>query len=385
VRLDLIASCGAAAMVLAAAADAHAANGTKPRVAPVFVDGQCLVTVDRSVDPVLELPIAIPFEDDVLTADEPPDSRTFQFFAMCRDHPGSETLPSWVRTEDAELAMQLGLIDALPGPEDVLDAASAWSDPGCVHAITGADERIPINCASTTDGLAWDTRDVAPGTYVIRGYTYEPPTNLWTPRDGLVHVTDGDDADPEPAVALMSPYGAARVPADAGLELTGCAVGPGQLEVTIAWAAIGDLQQGGEVAWTEIETVLVEDGSFATIVYPPAQALYEALFFRAQVRTADGRVAHGYTHREAVFVLGCDAPQPTAYPDACGVASEPPPSNAGSCDPPDPAEPADDASSDGGADPSASGGAGCRAGAPLGGRRGAWGLGALLWVVSRRR
>ena len=62
------------------------------------------------------------------------------------------------------------------------------------------DQRRPITFAAAAEPVVWDTSGVAPGTWVIAGYTWEPPYNLWRRAPWVVRVFD-DDSDP----ALMQP------------------------------------------------------------------------------------------------------------------------------------------------------------------------------------
>ena len=83
---------------------AHASNTAKPRVPPSFLGSTCVEVIDRAVDPVWRFDVGIPFEDTSLGADEPPDGRTFQFFALCRQPGPLELLPPWISAADAASA-----------------------------------------------------------------------------------------------------------------------------------------------------------------------------------------------------------------------------------------------------------------------------------------
>jgi hypothetical protein len=178
---------GAAVVV---SAPAHASNALTPRTPPIFKREACLSIVDRSVDPVFHLDFAIPYEDAMLTPDELPDSRRFQFFAVCRQRAFGETLPNWALLDDAERALAAEIIAELPDADDVLELAPAWSHDAegeaCVAAMNEAADRIPITCEATEGALDWDTTDVPAGNYVILGHTFEPEINLWEPRRGVV-------------------------------------------------------------------------------------------------------------------------------------------------------------------------------------------------------
>jgi len=183
---------------------ASASNGDLPRT-PVQHQGEaCLTVVDRSVDPVVHLAYTIPGADTCLTADELPGSRTHQFIGFCHGDPRARILPHWHTRAEAEHAAAAGLTDLDPvPPEDVLadnpDYANCW-----VPILT-AEQRRPITCAAARPGVDWDTSDVPAGPWLIRGYTYEPPLNTWSPRHGLFKIVDGPDpAASAPAVGIAN-------------------------------------------------------------------------------------------------------------------------------------------------------------------------------------
>src|SRR5688572_16684710 len=207
--------------LLLAPAIAHGSNAATPRTPPVFKLQACLSVVDRSVDPVFHLDFAIPYEDQLLTEDEPADARRFQFFALCRDHDAQETLPSWIALADAEAALAAGAIDELPPEQDVLADHPAWPS-ACVQPMNAADDRIPITCDATAGGLDFDTTGMPAGNAIVYGYTHAPALNLWTPRAGLLRVTDGDDAAIDPVVSLMSPLHEATAYTGSGYRILGC-------------------------------------------------------------------------------------------------------------------------------------------------------------------
>jgi hypothetical protein len=171
---------------------------------PVLWPSECGRVVDRSVDPIAHFDYAIPIEDIDKTADELPDSRTHQFFALCRQHPVSELLPPWITRDDVDRSVLAGLL----APDEVtyreiLDETTIWAD--CFVRITDDAERRPITFAQAELGVDWDTSTIEIGVWSLAGYTFEPPLNLWRDRPGFVKVLDDRD-DPEqdlPAIALL--------------------------------------------------------------------------------------------------------------------------------------------------------------------------------------
>jgi len=212
------------AILLAAVAlptAAHAGNGDLPRTPVIHLGEQCLTVVDRSVDPVVRLEYTIPNTDVCLTADELPDSRTHQLIAFCRGDPPARIIPHWLTRAEADAGAGpqsiacgadeaecpagltcLGDLCGVPG-SDVLGEHPDYA--GCWTPILSAAERRPITCAAARPGVDWDTTDLARGTYLVRGYTYEPPLNFWAPRLGLFKIVDGPDpADAPPSVAFAN-------------------------------------------------------------------------------------------------------------------------------------------------------------------------------------
>lgn len=310
-------------------AEAQAGNAAAPRVPPSFLGAQCVQTVRRDEDPVLALPIGIPFEDTGLTADELPDGRRFQFFASCRPVGPGEELPPWISAEDVARASALDPAVGDPGPEAILESAAAFTGPGhdgeagtCIVPITGAGERLPITCEATSVPVSWDTTSVPPGAYEIWGYTFAPAQNLWTPRPGVVRIVDGPEADAGPAVAFAWPLAAVTAGLDAGVVMRGCVAASPGTRLEIAYATADALAEESDpwVPWVELQE---DDGAFEVAWVPPPELVYEAVFVRAIATDPAGRRFAASTRAPIVFVPGCDPPEggTRAVVDACGVAA----------------------------------------------------------------
>lgn len=184
---------------------ARAGNGDLPRTPMQHQGERCLTVVDRSLDPVVRLNYTIPFTDTCVTADELPGSRTHQLLAFCHGDPVGLTLPHWHTRAEADAAAAAKQATPIPVPaSDVLDDNPDYA--GCWHPILRADERRAITCAAARPGVDWDTRDLPVGTYLVRGYTYEPPLNTWSPRRGLYKIVDdaSDPAASPPAAAIAN-------------------------------------------------------------------------------------------------------------------------------------------------------------------------------------
>ncbi|MEM6995934.1 MAG: hypothetical protein AAF721_35830 [Myxococcota bacterium] len=409
----------AAGLTVVNPADARAANTNKARVAPAFWGDSCIVTVDRAVDPVARLGLAIPFEDDDLTEDELPDSRRFQFFALCEDHPVERVLPTWVTVDDAQRSMDAGLIEALPADDEVLATATQWQSPGhdgeagsCVVAINDAGARMPITCGDTGDGVEWDTTGVPAGSYVVRSYTFEPEKNLWARRPGVVRVVDGD-VDPGPTVTLTAPRRKATAYEAPGFLVTGCLAGAAGTTVTLQFAEAAAVVAEDESAWATSNEITPEGGAFEMLFVPPPETVYKALYLRAIATDPEGRTWVAHADHEIVVLPDCGQAEGSEYAavaDGCGVVPA-------DYAPPDPVveQPSDcdyeqpDDSGDEGVDETAGddgatagegttgssgdgtgtagagddGGGGCTVGA--GPRGGGWGLVGVVLIALRRR
>jgi hypothetical protein len=351
-----------------AAAPASAANGNIPRTPPIFPPHACLATVDRSVDARYEFKVGIPFEDTILTEDELDDSRTFEFFALCRDDPPATVFPNWIDLEDAERALAVGNIDELPDAADVLASATRWgighdgSEGSCVHS-TGP--RISISCDATQDGLAWDTTGVPAGNYAIHGYTFAPADNEWTPRTGVVQVHDGT---PLPVAAFASPVYDATVYQTSGYRVQGCMGGPAGTTVTLAWASIAD-ELDGDVpgVWTDFAELDAADAAFEVLLVPPESAVYKGLVMRATAEDDAGHSWVAYSRGYLTIYPGDDAsdePEIPPGPDHCAVGEEP---TAGlELDGGDDASSSDASTTDASAGEDGRGGCGCDEGGPGG-------------------
>jgi hypothetical protein len=299
----------------------HATNGNTPRTPALYPPHACMAHVDRSETPIFHFDVTIPFEDVTLTQDELGDSRTFQFFALCRDDHRLVQLPNWITMDDAMRALDLGLIPALPADDDVLTLASHWQPASCVQTINVT--RMPISCEATGMGVQWDTTDVPAGNYVIRGYTFAPAANLWTTRLGVVQV--GDDASLAPIVALTSPVYEPKAYQQSGFRILGCMGGPEGTMVTLAFAATTDDNLDDESAWTPFAELDAAKGEIDELLSPPESAIYQGLIVRGVARAPDGTSWTGYAPGFVTIYPGDDAsddPVLPPGPDYCEVGGD---------------------------------------------------------------
>ncbi len=256
---------------------ASASNGAGQRTPPIYPLAACIAEVDRSVDAVFHLDIGLPREDFMVTDDEPEDSRRLQFFLVCEDvHPELQDLPNWVTVAEAEDALARGSIEAMPSDDDILERRDDLRE--CVFALNASDARIPITCDATQGGLDFDTSNIPAGNYVVRGYTYEPPLNLWSERRGVVRVTDDANAGP-PSVGLRTPsLDGVQLRPGSPFPIRGCTAGAS--DVVLQWASLINL--GGdddESAWQPLATI-TQAGSFEIDFDPPPDAVGQPLLIR---------------------------------------------------------------------------------------------------------
>ncbi len=317
---------GAASWLLAA--DVQAANTAKPRVRASFLGVQCVQTIERGAP--LRFDVGIPYEDDALTPDEPADSRTFQFFALCRDPGPLEALPPWIDADDVMRAQAVNAAIEDAQPQEILGSSSAWNVPGhggagsCVVPITSEDERMPITCDATREGFAWDGGDAPAGGYVVYGYTYEPAENVWSARGGVVRVVEPGDPDAAgPAVAFDSVLSQVDASLLGGMVVTGCVAGAEGTTVAVDWVTAPRLDDEGDSAWQALPEVEVDAGAFAAAFVPPPEAEFKAVFFRARAEDPQGRTFVAYTHHPVVVVPECAAATGGQYAtiDSCGVGA----------------------------------------------------------------
>ncbi len=274
-------------------APALAGNTVHPRTPVVWPATDCIQTVEREVSPSFEFAYSIPREDTYLSADELSDSRTHQFIAFCRQWPAGTSPPNYItvadlqRALDNESELDQSLLD---NPEATLETSEEWA--GCWTRITADDERRPITFEAAAEPVVWDTTEIEAGTWVIAGYTWEPPRNLWVRAPWVVRVLDDADAgDADPALAL----GFTPQTLDGGDSLTipACVDASADATLRIDWTTTKD----DPPDWREGETIAF--GGVATTevdFVPPLEAWGQQLRIRARVEQGDGRTYDAHTH-----------------------------------------------------------------------------------------
>ncbi|MEM9457813.1 MAG: hypothetical protein AAGF11_26780 [Myxococcota bacterium] len=255
-----------------------------------------MTIVDRSVTATVHLEYAVPMEDTELTDDELEDSRTHQFFGFCRGLDPQVYLPRWITQADVDRATDMGIAPGNIEPANILESNTDLA--GCWHRINADDDRRPITFAAADEGLDWDTTDLAAGNYLIEGYTWEPPLNIWSSRTGVIKVVDNPDpAASAPALGINN----TEEVLDLGDTVTieGCVSAEQGSTLTAYWAL-----PEGEATWRPfIENDPVPGETFAVEFDPPEEAEGEPVMIRVDVTDPSGRRYTNYM-RDLLYVLG---------------------------------------------------------------------------------
>lgn len=252
----------------------HAGDALRERTPVVHLGETCMTLVDRAATPVVHLEYSFPIEDTCAGTYPAP---THQFLALCRPPAPGEVLPQWVSRADiaASEAAQIPLLPITPA--DVLEDSPAWTD--CWTRVTNDDDRKPLTCEVARAGVDWDVSMLAPGAYVIAGYTYQPPKHLWSPRWGIFKIFDGDPDGAPPVAAIATRE--AFVYADQELEIAACvsaATGStlrieyARHEATPTWSLLAELAVNGpmmKTPWTPPPDVHGEDVRLRVTVTDP--------------------------------------------------------------------------------------------------------------------
>lgn len=302
VRISIVACLGTGVWV-AGGSLALAGNGLHPRTPVEFIDPPCMTVVDRSVDSVMHLDYTIPYEDVEVTEDEVHNSRTHQFFALCRDYDVNQLPPTWVTWTDVSEAEAVGLLPPDLTDEDVFETSVAWE--GCWHRMNEDADRRPITFAAAAQGVDWDTTGIPAGPYVIRGYTYEPAFNIWWRRTGVVHVVDGPELDGvTPAVAIDPIVDSLTL--EDSVEVAGCVRAPEGSMLDAYWARADE----DTLNWEPFAMDVPVAGATYSFNYMPTEAaLNHSIIFRVDVRDPEGRRFEGHVSSTSFVIQGssCDS------------------------------------------------------------------------------
>lgn len=278
--------------------EAEAGNSVHPRTPVLWPAAPCIQTLDRSVSSSFAFAYAIALEDTLLTIDELDDSRTHQFFAFCRQWPSGSPPPNYVTLADLQRAVDNGNeLDAskLDDPEATLETSPTWA--GCWTRVTADDARRPITFEAAAEPVVWDASTVATGTWVIAGYTWEPPYNLWRRAPWVVRVVAGSETAEQlqPAAALgETPE---LLTEDEPTELPLCVAADAGASVRLGWAPSHEQPP----QWREAEAIPSEGATLLALPFAaPPEAWGLTLVLRARVEGAGGEYS---THPLASLVV----------------------------------------------------------------------------------
>jgi len=298
---------------LLAPSTAGAVDGLRVRTPVLWSDAACMTIVDRSADSVVHLAYEIPFEDLEPTADEVADGRTHQFFGLCRGHDPTEDLPAWISEADVAAAEALELVDlgTIVG-DAILDLNRSWQ--GCALRITDDAERRPISFAAAAQGVDWDTSGVAPGAWVVEGFTHDPAFSIWSPRPGVFKVVDDPSLEASgPAAAVRN--GEELVVSGEAVTIEGCVSAMDGSVLELWWAEVGEDRWQSALRGEPVRG----EGFGLELLLPPEMA-GQAARVRVEVEDPMGRRTVAYMG-ELVLVL--PAPPGPCEGDECGSTGDP--------------------------------------------------------------
>ena len=304
--------------IILAPTAARAANGILPRSPTLFPGAPCMLTVDKAKQSTIHFDYMVGFEDAPtnLTMDELDDSRTHQFFAL--DHllfDSVPSLPNWITQSDFDRAATKQMFVNTYGPEDFLETSTEWGSADWVR-ITPDDARLPISNAQAAMGFDWDISDVAPGTWIVLGYTFEPENNKWSPRRGAVRIIDsGQSSDLGPSAWIYagamldesSPVGTATQAQP--YEVPYCVVAAPGSKMTASWGLLEGVDEPDWVPFVDGEDVPA-DGDHTFTLEPPSATADSTIKLRLVIDQPDGSSIETFSVGK-VQVIG----DPNAPPD----------------------------------------------------------------------
>lgn len=280
----------AALLVTLAARPALAGNTVHPRTPVLWPDAPCITTIDRSAAPSFEFTYEIPNEDTQLSFDEFENSRRHQFLGFCRQWPAGRPPPRYISLADLERAVMAGFEvgEMLDDPEATLETSSVWA--GCWTRITADDDRRPITDLAAAEPVTWDLANIDPGTWLIAGYTWEPPYNLWSRAPWVLRVVDEPvPINPQAAVSLADTTD--TVYFDEVLELPICVDAAPGSTLTLEWAP----SKPELLEWSALDEVPL-DGPTELLhpFVPPPESFGLTIVVRATVEQPLGASYEGH-------------------------------------------------------------------------------------------
>jgi hypothetical protein len=318
-RAGRIACIGLLALVVGPR-EAQAANAQKPRVPVVWTEAQCLTIVDQSATDVVHFEYTIPNEETYdRTDDEVEDSRTHQFFAFGAQR-WEASPPRWITWADIERAAAVdgSVVPTAISDEDVLETTTRW-DPSEWVRITPDDMRVPITFDQAGMGVDWDVTGVAPGTWLVKGYTWEPLNNLWETRwAALKIVASTAEAEAAGPSVILTPDEALL---ETGLPhaLPGCVDAPPGSTLTLEYGEVeGTLEPAWQVAQTDLFT---ETGPLMVAFTPPDDVAGSVLALRITITDPGGARYVAYSPAAYAVMAGPQMPDDGGSGEGCRIAT----------------------------------------------------------------
>jgi hypothetical protein len=151
--------------------------------------------------------------------------------------------------------------------------------------------------------VVWDTSGLAPGAYVVAGYTWEPVFNIWSQRGGVVKVIDDPDRSKTGPALAISNGEEIKYP-DEVLTVVGCVDAMDGSTLTGYWARTDD-DTNDVLEWMPFAAdTPVEGDSFALPFMPPRGLGGRADRDEGRGRRSDGSPVHGAHERAGVDPRG---------------------------------------------------------------------------------
>jgi hypothetical protein len=169
----------------------------------------------------------------------------------------------------------------LPQPPPASDVVEGQADlEACMLRIDADDERRDIHCATASEGVDWDVAATPPGAWIVHGYTFDPPQNLWVPRRGVVKIEGAGD----PPAAALSAH-STLLGSDAPLALEACADAPAGSTLRAFWA------RSTESEWHQFAEIADVDHGYYPLELPIPDELVDGggvIGLRVDIVAPDG-------------------------------------------------------------------------------------------------
>jgi hypothetical protein len=207
--------------------------------------------------------------------------------------------------------------DMLGDPEATLETSAVWAD--CWTRITADDARRPITYAEAANPVVWDLAAIDAGTWLIAGYTWEPPYNLWSRAPWVLRVVDGPaPVDPQAAVSLSDT--ADNVYYDEILELPICVDAAPGSTLTLEWAP----SKPELLEWSALDGEVALDGpTELTLPFaPPPESFGLTVVVRAVVEQPAGAGYEGHALSPIIVFAPPSDPDDSGDGDGDGDGSD---------------------------------------------------------------